>query len=91
MTAAEWRSRWARISASDTGAMDGLAVFVDHDGGVGQDVAAGAARGDGLDGVADHAGDAVLVIGTFARRAFGDGAGDAPRWGRGSLRSGARS
>jgi hypothetical protein len=49
-------------------ASDRLAVFIDQYGGNTHDVAAGAARVDLLDGVADGAGDAILVIGALLRR-----------------------
>ena len=54
------------------GAVDGLAVFIHHDGGLGEDVASGSVFVDRLDGVADHAGDAVLVVGAGARGAVGE-------------------
>ena len=41
-------------------AVDGLAFFIDHDGGLAEDVASGAAGVHLLDGVAYGAGDAVF-------------------------------
>ena len=46
---------------------DWLVIFIDEYCGHAHDVAASAAGVDLLDGVADHAGDAVLVVGTFLR------------------------
>ncbi len=57
-------------------AMDGLAVFIDQDSGLGENEARGSACINALDGVTDHAGDAVLVVGTLAGCAFGDSTGD---------------
>ena len=81
MTALAWRSGCARISLSGTMPGMRLPCGVDHDGGDGEDIAAVAgAVVDALDGVADHAGDAVAIeaaiagsVGVERAREHGDG------------------
>ena len=51
---------------------DALAVFVDQDGGHGDDIGSGAAGVDLLNGVADGAGNAVGVKGPPLRGALGE-------------------
>src|SRR6266702_1739209 len=59
---------------------DWLAVFVDQYSGHAHNVAAGAAGVDLLDGVADRAGDAILIIRTLLRRALCQGSGHDRDW-----------
>ena len=56
--------------------VNGLACFVDERSGGCQDIAAGAAAVDRLDGMADGAGDAVVVGGTLLRGTLGEGSGE---------------
>src|ERR1700679_2505428 len=56
--------------------MDRLSLFVDHDCGFSEDKASCTAGVNGLNGVTHHAGHAILIVGTFARGAFGDSTGN---------------
>ena len=57
-------------------ASDGCAFFVDEDRGGSHDIAAGAGRVCGLDGVAGGAGDAFILEGAFLRHALREVAGE---------------
>ena len=76
MTALEWRSRWARISASETGPVTGAPFSSTSTAAGSHDIAAGAGGVGGLDGVAGGAGDALVLKGAFFRHALRQVAGE---------------